>query len=67
MEENNETILTGYPTIVSFDCTKSIINQMEKNICKIKIGAEQGTGFFCQIPFPDKNNMMKVLFQIITS
>jgi len=61
MEENYETILTGYPTIVSFDCTKSIINQMEKNICKIKIGAEQGTGFFCQIPFPDKNNMMKVL------
>ena len=34
---------------------------MEKNICKIKVGEEQGTGFFCEIPFPDKNNMLPVL------
>ena len=61
MEENYETILTGYPTVISLDCTKEIINQMEKNICKIKIGENQGTGFFCKIPFPDKNNMLKVL------
>ena len=33
---------------------------MEKNICKIKIGNEQGTGFFCKIPFPDKDNMIPV-------
>ena len=61
MEENYETILTGYPNVINLDCTKEIINQMEKNICKIKIGEEQGTGFFCKIPFPDKNNMLKVL------
>ncbi len=34
---------------------------MEMSICKIKIGKEQGTGFFCKIPFPDKNNLLKVL------
>ena len=61
MEENYETILTGYPTVINLDCTKEIINQMEKNICKIKIRENQGTGFFCKIPFPDKNNMLKVL------
>ena len=32
MEENYETILTGYPTVINLDCTKEIINQMEKNI-----------------------------------
>ena len=61
MEENYETILTGYPTVINLDCTKEIINQMEKSICKIKIGEKQGTGFFCKIPFPDKNKMLKVL------
>ena len=61
MEKNYETILTGYPTVINLDCTKEIINQMEKCICKIKVGEEQGTGFFCKIPFPVKNNILKVL------
>ena len=55
-----ENILTGYPNVISYECTKKIIEQMEKNICKIKIGKEQGTGFFCKIPFPDKDNMLPV-------
>ena len=55
-----EKILTGYPNVISYECTKKIIEQMEKNICKIKIGNEQGTGFFCKIPFPDKDNMLPV-------
>ena len=61
MEEICETILTGYPNIIPFESTEEILNQMKKNICKIKIGEEQGTGFFCKIPFPDKNNMLNVL------
>ena len=61
MDEQKETLLTGYPNVITFDCTKEITNQMEKNICKIKIGEEQGTGFFCKIPFPDEDNMLKVL------
>ena len=60
MLENEESILTGYPNIISYECTKKIIQQMENNICKIKIGKEQGTGFFCKIPFPDLNNMLSV-------
>ena len=61
MVDNKESILIGYPNIISYESSKKIIEQMEKNICKIKIGNEQGTGFFCKIPFPDMNNMLSVL------
>ena len=30
------------------------------NVCKIKIGNEQSTGFLCKIPFPDENNLLPV-------
>jgi len=60
MTENKENILTRYPNVISYECSKKIIQQMEKNICKIKIGEKQGTGFFCKIPFPDLNNMLLV-------
>ena len=60
MEEENESNLPGYPNIVSYECSKEIIKQMEKNICRIKIGEEQGTGFFCKIPFPIKKNKLPV-------
>ena len=61
MSVTKETMLTGYPNVISYECSKKIIEQMEKSICKIKIGQEQATGFFCKIPFPDKENMLKVL------
>ena len=61
MKEIKENNISSYPNVISFDFTKEIMNQMEKNICKIKIGEEQGTGFFCEIPFPDKKHMLKVL------
>ena len=60
MAENKESILTGYPDIISYECGKKIIKQMERNICKITVGENQGTGFFCKIPFPDLNNMLSV-------
>ena len=60
MEEDKENVLVGYPNIISYECTKKIKEQMEKNICKINIGKSQGTGFFCKIPFPDLNNMLPV-------
>ena len=60
METIKESLLTGFPNVISYDCTKKIMKQMEKNICKIKIGEKLGTGFFCKIPFPDKNNMLPV-------
>ena len=61
MEDNKETILTDYPNVISYECSKKIIEQMERNICKINIGQTQGTGFFCKIPFPNKENMIPVL------
>ena len=46
--------------VISYNCTKTILSQMEKNIYKIK-GNEQGTAFTCKIPFPDRDNMLPVL------
>ena len=40
---------------------KKLVDQMEKNICKIKVRNDEGTGFFCKVPFPDQNNILKVL------
>ena len=60
-DEEKEDYITGYPIAIPFNSIEEMINQMKKNICKIKIGDAQGTGFFCKIPFPDQNNMLKVL------
>ena len=58
MEVHKEKGMTGNPNVISYRCTKKILEQMDKNICKIKINNNQGTGFFCKIPFPNLNNMM---------
>ena len=60
MKANKESMLTGYPSTITYESTQKIIEQMEKSICKFKIEEEQGTGFFCKIPYPNKNNMLKV-------
>ena len=44
---------------------QKIVDQMEKNIYNIKVGNDEGTGFFCKVPFPDQNNILKVLLQLI--
>ena len=63
----NESYIIGNP-IISYESSKNITEQMSKYICKIKIKKEKkddneikGTGFFCKIPFPDKNNLLPVL------
>ena len=61
MENNKESILTGYPNVIPYECHNNIKEQMEKDICKLNIGTAQGTGFFCKIPFPDENNRLPVL------
>ena len=60
MEGENEVDLKGYPNYVGHECLIKIMEQMEKNICSFRIGNSIGTGFFCKIPFPDENNMLKV-------
>ena len=42
------------------NAAKKFQNKWKKNICKIKIGEEQGTGFFCKIPFSSKDNLLTV-------
>ena len=61
MVENKEFILKEYQNIISYECTKKIIEKMERDICLINIGVKKGTGFFCKIPFPKKENMLPVL------
>ena len=53
MDSQNEEISTGSQNLIRYECTKTILNQMEKCICKIEIDSKQGSGFFCQIPFPE--------------
>ena len=61
MVERKESLLYDYPNVISYECTKKIIEQMEKNICKINIPNNQGTGFFTKITFPNQNKLLPVL------
>jgi len=53
MDSQNEEITSGFQNLITYECNKTILSQMEKCVCKINIGFMQGTGFFCQIPFPE--------------
>ena len=45
-----ENMINKYPKPISIEGTKTILKQMENNICKVyKIDGEKGTGFFCNI------------------
>ena len=37
MEEHKENGVIGYPKVIPIECSKTIIEQMVKNICKIEI------------------------------
>ena len=57
-----ESLIEDQPIPVDIEGTKLILFQMENCICKIiKDNGTKGTGFFCKIPFPDKNNLLNVL------
>ena len=60
-EESNEKYLADYPNVISYETSQKMVDQMAKYICKFNIGKSKGTGFFCKIPFPDKNNLLPVL------
>ena len=65
-EKLNELYLSfkiSFPSAISFfnlEACKLIINQMEKGIYTIKEGNREGVGFPCKIPFPNKDNLLKV-------
>jgi len=47
---------------ISLETTEKIIYQMKNNVCRINVSnGNKGTGFLCKIPYPDKNNLLKVL------
>jgi len=60
MEVIKESTFKGYPKVISYDNAQVILEQMEKYICKITIGDEVATGFFCKIPILNKEDMLTV-------
>ena len=47
---------------ISIEGTEEILKQMKKSICKIhKKDGTKGTGFFCQIKYPNQDNYIKLL------
>ena len=57
-----EFLIENQPDPVDLEGTILILSQMENCICKIvNDDGRKGTGFVCKIPFPDKNNLLKVL------
>ena len=50
-----EKKIENYPTFVTIEKTKIILDQLQNRICKIKNMKGKGTGFFCKIPFENKN------------
>ena len=54
LETREEKSIDKYPMPVTIDKTKIILEQMEKCICKIINGKETGSGFFCLIPYNNK-------------
>ena len=62
MEVINEKKLNLYPEPVYTECLDKILDQMKYCVCKIYIDdGKKGTGFFCKIPFSNKENLLPVL------
>ena len=62
MEPINEKLLKEKPSLISYESSEEILKQMKKCICKIKMeDGVQGTGFFCEIPFPNEEKFIPVL------
>ena len=40
---------------------KKFVMNAENEICKIKILNGYGSGFFCKIPYPDDEHLLKIL------
>lgn len=58
-----ENILRNCPIPLSIEQNELIVKQMKNSVCKIEIDPQIiGTGFLCHIPFPDKGNLLPVLF-----
>ena len=64
MEEEKK--IKNSPDYVSISGTQTILSQMKNSICKIKINNTNGTGFFCKIPYENKEmNVLMTNYQIL--
>ena len=62
METNFENKASDYPQALSFASILYINEQMRKCVCKVSSKRrEDGTGFFCKIPFSNSINLLPVL------
>ena len=54
-EDKKEKLLAGYPSYITIDQTKTILNQLENCICKIFVDdGSKATGFFCNLKYDNK-------------
>ena len=70
MEESfiKEKKIEDYPVPVTLESTKTILSQMEKNVCKIYMdNGIKGTGFFCKVPYKGKYGFDASLSVLITN
>ena len=70
MEESfiKEKNIEDYPIPVTLESTKTILSQMEKNVCKIYMdNGIKGTGFFCKVPYKGKYGFDASLSVLITN
>ena len=58
-EEKN---LYDQPKSATDEQMKKILKLMEKSVCKIICKEHSGTGFFCYLNFPEKSDLLLVLF-----
>jgi hypothetical protein len=59
---NLEKYFSQSPKSISFTETENILAQMKNYICKIhKNNGEKGTGFLCNIPYPNQSKLLPVL------
>ena len=64
MEEEKK--IKNSPDYVSISGTQTILSQMKNSICKIKINNANGTGFFCKIPYENKEmNVLMTNYHIL--
>ena len=63
---DDEKMIKNSVDPVNISGTKTILNQMTDCICKIKVNSTFGTGFFCKIPYENKNiNVLMTNYHII--
>ena len=60
-EYKEKKIVSDSPRSIPAELLMIIYGQTKNSVCKIIFNNGTGTGFFCQIPFPDKSHQIPVL------